>query len=65
PGARGRGYPGMAAHNARAPAEDGASVALETITGPLITDDQGRGEITLTANPYSVWLITLEPLTSP
>ncbi len=40
--------------------ENGASVALETTTGSLTADDQGRGEITLTANPYSVWLVTLE-----
>jgi hypothetical protein len=49
--------------NAWTLAEDGASVALETTTGSMVTNDQGQGKITLTANPYSVWLITLEPST--
>ena len=41
-------------------AEEGASVALETTSTTLTADDEGHGRVTITLNPYSVWLVTLE-----
>ena len=37
-----------------------ASVALESTTATLTADDQGQAEVTVTLEPYSVWLVVLE-----
>ena len=54
-------YHRMEAINAWTLEKDNASVALETTDGTLTTDAQGNGEVTITLQPYSVWLLTLTP----